>query len=434
MPEISQFTVPVTQNGQTTNVTYSFKDSTARSSSVDTSDFVKKTGNNTLSGLFEPTSDAGADLGRNGYRFNNIYGYYIYGEELDLDKPLSIANGGTGVSSIDDLKNALDVESFSTPTRVNEETIDTLSGTVVFDGVNAPFGQNVDWAGIQIGSSAGTDGDMFQLATVNNSDKKLLFRKNDSGEWGDWERVCFYSELPVVDSSMSSTSTNPVQNKVINTALGNKLDSSTVDSSGSSGTSGWYNCRLSNGKIQYYNTNTTYSTTSSVTSGSSALLTSGGAYTALSAKANSSDLGTAASKSYTTSVTSGSSNLVTSGGVYTELHPSNFTISKQSTTAGDTIAYTARCIGNLVIINICITTGAKWSSSGNKGIATIPSAYRPSITYVTGDVMVSGTYESARAWINTSGQIQMKYDFEIPSGATITIAFAYSIGSTSSAS
>lgn len=386
MPEISQFTVPVTENGVTRNVTYDFKDSTARSSSADTSDFVRKTGNNTLSGLFEPTSDAGADLGRNAYRFNNIYGHFIYGEELNLDKPLSVANGGTGVSSIDDLKNALDIESFSTPTRVSEETIDTLSGTVVFDGVNAPFGQNYDWAGIQIGSSAGTDGDMFQLVTVNSSDKKLLFRKNDSGEWGDWERVCFYSELPVVDSSMSSTSTNPVQNKVIHTALGNKLDSSTVDSSGSSGTSGWYNCRLYNGKIQYYNTdtNTTYSTTSSVTSGSSALVTSGGVYSALQG----------------TSVTVSSS---------------YGTINRQG----------VKRLGNIVIGTCQLTLTV--SASGKVDLITglpSPSAVRDAIPFKK-----SNTFRTDDCWITTAGQyrVQIATGNALSSGDVLNFIFAYVI-------
>lgn len=31
MPEISQYTVPITANGTTSNVTYDFKDATARS-------------------------------------------------------------------------------------------------------------------------------------------------------------------------------------------------------------------------------------------------------------------------------------------------------------------------------------------------------------------------------------------------------------------
>ena len=46
---------------------------------------------------------------------------------------------------------------------------------------------------------------------------------------------------------------------------------------------------------------------------------SGGVYTALASKANTSDIGTAAAKNFTTSVTSGSNDLVTSGAVYTAI-------------------------------------------------------------------------------------------------------------------
>lgn len=46
---------------------------------------------------------------------------------------------------------------------------------------------------------------------------------------------------------------------------------------------------------------------------------SGGVYTALTSKANTSDIGTAAAKNFTTSVTSGSNDLVTSGAVYTAI-------------------------------------------------------------------------------------------------------------------
>ena len=262
-----------------------------------------------------PYSTGILDLGSYSKYWKNAYV-----NNLTLANPLPVASGGTGCTSLADLKIALDIESFSDPTLVTETTLDTIEGTSVFMGVNQPFGEQYDWVGIQIGSSeVSRSGDVFQLVSVNMSDKQLLFRKNDLGEWSDWRRICFYDELPTIDSSLSSSSTNPVQNKVINTALGNKLDSSTVDSSGSSGSSGWYNCRINNGKIQYYNTDTTYTTTSSVISGSSALVTSGGVYSALSSKVNSSSLGDAAYKNYTSSVTSGSSNLITSGAVYTAL-------------------------------------------------------------------------------------------------------------------
>lgn len=84
-----------------------------------------------------------------------------------------------------------------------------------------------------------------------------------------------------VDSALSSTSTNPVQNKVINTALSNKMDK--VTSIGSST------------KPIYIN--------------------SSGVPTACNYS-----IGAAASKSVDTTVTSGSSNLITSGAVYTAIN------------------------------------------------------------------------------------------------------------------
>ena len=59
-----------------------------------------------------------------------------------------------------------------------------------------------------------------------------------------------------IDPTITENSTNPVQSSAIYASLSNKLDASVVDASGSSGSSGWYNCRLYNGQIQYYNTNT----------------------------------------------------------------------------------------------------------------------------------------------------------------------------------
>lgn len=361
------------------------------------------------------------DLGSSSKYWGNVYA-----NNLTLSNPLSIANGGTGVTSISALKEALAIESFTTPTRVDDTTIDTLSGTVIFDGTNSPFGESsIDWVGIQIGSLVGNDGDMFQLVTANSSDKKLLFRKNDSGTWSNWERVCFYNELPTIDSSMSSTSTNPVQNKVINTALGNKLDSSTVDSSGSSGTSGWYNCRLYNGKIQYYNTNTTYSTTSSVTSGSSALLTSGGAYTALSAKANSSDLGTAASKSYTTSVTSGSSNLVTSGGVYSALAPVSITsLSSSIGTLSYRIYYNPITLLAYGVIQLTLTQAL---TANTTYIATkLPTVICPFLPAPCSS-FVSGSSTAMSAWIWTNGEVGFRTISSVNNGTKIRLSFAYPI-------
>lgn len=232
----------------------------------------------------------------------------------------------------------------------------------------------------------------------------------------DWDGLIYVNGSSTgVDVSTLPTSTD----------VSSKLDSSTVDSSGSSGTSGWYNCRLYNGRIQYYNTNTTYSTTSSVTSGSSALLTSGGAYTALSAKANSSDLGTAASKNYTTSVTSGSSNLVTSDGVYTALQGNSFTVTKSATDC--TLTYRANRIGNLVIINLKIATTSAWSINSAKVIASIPSSVTPSSFMVPGFVTIGSLPCSHGAWLNTDYKIRMNVKESIESGTNIYITFSYSL-------
>lgn len=232
----------------------------------------------------------------------------------------------------------------------------------------------------------------------------------------DWDGLIYVNGSSTgVDVSALPTSTD----------VSSKLDSSTVDSSGSSGTSGWYNCRLYNGRIQYYNTDTTYSTTSSVTSESSALLTSGGAYTALSAKVNSSDLGTAASKDYTTSVTTGNSNLVTSGGVYTALQGNSFTVTKSASDC--TLAYRANRLGNLVIINLKITTTSAWSVNNAKVIASIPSSVTPSSFMVPGFVTLSSLPCSHGAWLNTDYKIRMNVKESIENGTNIYITFSYSL-------
>jgi len=44
---------------------------------------VRKTGNTSLSGLFEPFTNGGAGLGRNNCRFNNIYGTHLFGTDFN---------------------------------------------------------------------------------------------------------------------------------------------------------------------------------------------------------------------------------------------------------------------------------------------------------------------------------------------------------------
>ena len=83
-----------------------------------------------------------------------------------------------------------------------------------------------------------------------------------------------------VDSALSSTSTNPVQNKVINTALSNKMDK--VTSIGSSTKPIYINSSGVPTACSYnIGAAASYGVTTSVTSGSSSLVTSGAVYTAI---------------------------------------------------------------------------------------------------------------------------------------------------------
>lgn len=71
---------------------------------------------------------------------------------------------------------------------------------------------------------------------------KLAVRGKNNGVWTEWKKIALTSDIPTslpwssitgkpaftVDTSLSSTSTNPVQNKVINSALNNKMDKVTL--------------------------------------------------------------------------------------------------------------------------------------------------------------------------------------------------------------
>lgn len=109
---------------------------------------------------------------------------------------LPLVQGGTGVTTLQELKELLGVDSFSTPIKVNETTINTIDGSKIFSGTNAPFGTNIDWTGIQIGSDAGADGDIWQLVSASvNGDNRLVFRKNDGTGWSDWTSVVLKDTL-----------------------------------------------------------------------------------------------------------------------------------------------------------------------------------------------------------------------------------------------
>lgn len=128
---------------------------------------------------------------------------------------LPLVQGGTGVTTLQELKELLGVDSFSTPIRVNETTINTIDGSKIFSGTNAPFGTNIDWTGIQIGSDVGADGDVWQLVSAGSGpSNRLMFRKNDGSGWSDFIPVAMMEDLNNISHLSSDVdagnSINPV--------------------------------------------------------------------------------------------------------------------------------------------------------------------------------------------------------------------------------
>lgn len=109
----------------------------------------------------------------------------------------------------------------------------------------------------------------------------------------------------VVDNALSSTSENPVQNKVINSALGGKQDTLTFDSTPTANSTN----PVTSAGIKAYvdNATPTITTDDTPTSGSTNPVQSGGVYTALQGKQN--------TLTFDSTPTASSSNPVTSGGV-----------------------------------------------------------------------------------------------------------------------
>ena len=117
-----------------------------------------------------------------------------------------------------------------------------------------------------------------------------------------------------MDSALSSTSTNPVQNKAIYTALAGKQSTLTFDSTPTSGSSN----PVTSGGIYTAISNKMDKVTSVGSSSKPIYINSSGVPTACSYS-----IGTAASYGVTTSVISGSSSLVTSGAVYNAINESS---------------------------------------------------------------------------------------------------------------
>ena len=113
--------------------------------------------------------------------------------------------------------------------QANKTTIvDNLTSTSTTSALSANMGKSlktqIDSINTNLGQMGG--GDMMKSA----------YDSNDSGVVDDSEKLggqspSYYAkatDIPTVDSAMSGSSTNPVQNKVVNTALGNKADKATT--------------------------------------------------------------------------------------------------------------------------------------------------------------------------------------------------------------
>lgn len=388
---------------------------------------VRKTGNTSLTGRFEPSYNGGADLGRDIYRFYNIYGTHLFGTDFNgftIEK--SVPSDAVFTDTIPSVDSALSSSSTNpVQNKVIKESLDSKVDKISGKGLSTN-----DFTTEEKNKLSNLenydDSDLRKWVNEESGYGKITILETNTAYDNTSKELVFYFRM-IGDAFQEMKQIGLIA--TTNAAIKYQL---TLDTPPETGVTYVKTTETSAGvyEVTYYHwtkTNVNPGDTWYVVpymkydSGDDSYLKYGPLY---SVTANSD------STVSITTISPAPSNVM-----YDVLHPSNFTLTKQSSVSTDTITYTARCIGNIVIINICIQTSKAWTASGNKGIATIPISYRPSITYVTGDVMVSGTYESARAWIDAStGQLQMKYDFEIPANATITMAFAYSIGDTATAS
>lgn len=99
---------------------------------------VSKNGCTTLTGSFRPSSNNVAQLGSYDYRFSYIYGTDIYGNNLYLSNPLGVSQGGTGCTSLNAFKTAINLGTAaekSYTTSVTSESLDLITSGAVYTGL-----------------------------------------------------------------------------------------------------------------------------------------------------------------------------------------------------------------------------------------------------------------------------------------------------------
>lgn len=150
-----------------------------------------------------------------------------------------------------------------------------------------------------------------------------------------------------------------------------------------------------------------------------------GATSASSARSNL-GLGSAATYSATSSVTSGSSSLVTSGGVYSATRPTD--ISSSITISSSNISYSSStkigrfsAVAGIVSVQIEIVLSAALAQTTTpKTVATISSSYAPSSTIV-GTATDSGNKTAFSISVTPSGSIQLYGNPAISSGSYLRL-------------
>lgn len=138
---------------------------------------IPKNGDTSLSGTFEPNLNYGANLGSTSYRFDKIYGKDLY-----LTNALSVANGGTGCTTLSDFKTALGLGNSAYKgytTSVTSGSTDLITSGAVYSGL-ANY--------IPLAGSSAITGDLVPSASdsidLGSSSKRWdnLYAKNVSAE------------------------------------------------------------------------------------------------------------------------------------------------------------------------------------------------------------------------------------------------------------
>lgn len=109
----------------------------------------------------------------------------------------------------------------------------------------------------------------------------------------------------------------------------------------------------------------------------------------------------------------------------TSLQGNSFTITKSATDCN--LSYTANKLGNIVVINLKVTTTSAWTTNTAKVIASVPSSVAPTSFQAVGFVTVGSLPSVHGAWLNTDYKIRMNVQEAIDSGKSIYITFVYAL-------